>query len=109
MTDLKPLGKHPNGLLIFFIILTDWWIASGGEQLTKKELMFVFLNSLSASSKLSPDLSNVPSSSCTQKLNQTFFSVFKATSETTSASSIELTVSQQKISTCGCCISTILL
>ena len=77
LTDLKPLGIHPNGLLFFFIILIDWWIASGGEQLTKKALMFVFLKALSASSKLSPDLSNVPSSSCTQKLNQTFFSVFK--------------------------------
>ena len=38
------------------------------------------LNSLKASSKLSPDRNKVPSSSLTQKLNQTFLSVVKAVS-----------------------------
>ena len=79
-TVTKAFGKAPNGFEKFFIILIEEWIASGGAQFIKKESIFELLNSLKASSKRSPDRNKVPSSSFTQKLNQTFLSVVKAVS-----------------------------
>ena len=108
-TVTKALGKAPYGLEKFFITLIEEWIASGGAQFIKKESIFELLNSLKASSNRSPDRNKVPSSYFTQKLNQTFLSVVKAVSVAIWASSIEQTVSQQSISTCGSWISIIFL
>ena len=91
------------------MILIDELIASGGAQFTKNEFILVLSNSFKASSKRSPDRNKVPSSSFTQKLNQTFLSVFNASSVLILASSMEQIVSHQKMSTLGSCNPIILL